>query len=131
MMKNMILAIAAASVLAAPSLAAPAPQTAAAVSREEVRIPFVNFRGIRSFHAAERDVVYLQDRSRNWYRAELIGGCIGLPWANRIGVDTRGGSSFDRFSALIVEGERCQLSSLTRSEKPEKRTKKKKRADRA
>jgi hypothetical protein len=130
MMKNMMIALAAASVLAAPSLAAPAPQNAA-VSREEVRIPFVNFGGIRSFHSEDDGIVFLQDRSRRWYRAEVIGPCRELRWANRIGVDTRGSSSFDRFAALVVGDERCQLTSLTRSEKPERRASRKKRSNRA
>jgi hypothetical protein len=123
-MKKMILAMVAAA-LAAPSAAAPA-REAPAAAREEVRIPFVNFGGVRSFHADDDDVVYLQDRSRRWYRAELIGNCFGLRWANRLGVDTRGSTSVDRFSTLIVDGERCQLSSLTRSEKPERRASKRK-----
>ncbi|HEU0099014.1 MAG TPA: DUF6491 family protein [Allosphingosinicella sp.] len=125
-MKKMILTFAVASVLAAPLSAAPAPETAAAVTREEVRIPFVNFGAIRSFHANDDEVVYLQDRRDRWYRAEVIGGCRGLPWAHRLGVDTRGSSSFDRFSTLIVDGERCQLTSLTRSGEPERRPWKKK-----
>jgi hypothetical protein len=106
---------------AVPAMASPA----RAPAGEEARIPFVNFGGIRNFEANEDDVVYLEDRRRNWYRAEVIGPCLGLRWAHRIGVDTHGSSSFDRFSALIVDGDRCQLTSLVRSEKPPKRGKKK------
>lgn len=126
-MKAMILALAAAVLPAIPSAAAPQPDAPSA-AREEVRIPFVNFGGVRSFHADDDDVVYLQDRSRRWYRAQLIGNCFGLRWANRIGVDSRGSTSVDRFSTLIVDDERCQLNSLTRSEKPERRASKKKPA---
>jgi predicted DNA-binding WGR domain protein len=126
-MTKMLLTLAAAALLAAPSAAAPS-REAPVAAREEVRIPFVNFGGVRSFHADDDDVVYLQDRSRRWYRAELIGNCLGLRWANRIGVDTRGSSTLDRFATLIVDDERCQLSSLTRSEKPERRASRKKRA---
>jgi hypothetical protein len=120
----------AAALLAAPLAAAPPHEEASggevrpeeAPRAEEARIPFANFRGgVRSFHADEVDVVYLQDRRRNWYRAELIGSCFGLPYARAVGVDTRGSSVFDRFSSLIVEGERCQLQSLTRSGRPERR----------
>jgi hypothetical protein len=109
-----------AAALAAPAVAAP-PQPA--VRGEEVRIPLPNFR-IRNFHAESRDVVFIEDRSRNWYRAEVLGPCIGLPFAQAIGIDTRGSSSFDKFSAIIVRGERCPLISLTRSEKPQKKGKK-------
>ena len=119
-MKTLILAALSAAVLAAPA-AAQAPR---ADQAEEVRIPFVRFGGIRDFRAEGRDLLYLQDRSRNWYRAELMGPCIGLPWARAIGVETRGTSSFDRFSMLIVEGERCLISSLTRVAGPPPRGKK-------
>ena len=119
------LAALAAALLCAPLAAAPpgaeAPRTEAPRA-QEARIPFANFRGgVRSFHADDVDVVYLQDRSRNWYRAELIGSCFGLPWARAVGIDTGGSSVFDRFGSLIVEGERCKLQSLTRSAKPERR----------
>jgi uncharacterized protein DUF6491 len=128
-MKKLILALAAGAVLATPSLAAPSPVGSPAVRGEEARIPFANRRGgIRSFHAEEDDVVYIQDSRRNWYRAELVGPCLGLRWAIRIGVDTRGSSSFDRGSALLVEGDRCQLISLSRSERPPRRPSKRTKA---
>jgi hypothetical protein len=124
-MRKILVPLLAAS-LAAPALAAPA-QPQSATAAQEVRIPFPSFR-IRNFHADGRNVVYLEDRSRKWYRAELIGPCDGLPFARAIGIDARGGASFDKFSAIIVDGDRCQLTSLTRSEKPQK-GKSKKRAD--
>jgi hypothetical protein len=120
-MKHILIPIIAAA-LAAPGLAAP-PQHADAVRAEEVRIPFPGLR-IRNFRADSRDVVYLEDQRRNWYRAEVIGPCLDLPFAQAIGIDTRGSSSFDRFSAIVVRGERCPLLSLTRAEKPEKRARK-------
>lgn len=118
MTRNLIALLAAAA--ATPALAAPAADAPARVQAEQASIPFAGFR-IRNFHADEDDVVYLEDRGRRWYRAELIGPCREIRWARAIGIDTRGSSSFDRFSALIVDGQRCQLSSLTPSEKPARR----------
>jgi hypothetical protein len=120
-MKTLLLPILAAA-LAAPAFAAPPPHTEA-VRSEEVRIPFPRFR-LRDFRADSRDVVFLEDRNRNWYRAQVMGPCLDLPFAQAIGIDTRGSASFDRFSAIVVGGERCQLVSLTRSGKPQKRAKK-------
>ncbi|HEY0148319.1 MAG TPA: DUF6491 family protein [Allosphingosinicella sp.] len=116
-----------AACLAAPAIAAPADSHGLkpVVEAEQARIPFPGFR-IRNFRAEGRDTVYLQDQSRNWYRADVIGPCLDLPFAQAIGIDTRGSSSFDRFSAIIVGGERCPLYSLTRSAEPQKKRKAKK-----
>jgi hypothetical protein len=115
-MKKTLLALVAAS-LAAPAFAAP-PPAPLSQNAEEVRIPFARFGGIRDFEADGYDAVYLQDRGRRWYHAELAGRCRELPWAFGIGVDTRGSATFDRFSSLIVGHDRCQLLSLTRSGPP-------------
>ncbi len=119
-MNKIILALAAGAVLAVPAASKPRP--APPIAGEEAEIPFAQLRGgIRSFHADDHDTVYLQDRRRDWYRAEVAGACIALPWAHRIGVDSRFGSTFQRGSALIVEGDRCIVTSLVRSEKPVRR----------
>jgi Family of unknown function (DUF6491) len=112
--------LAAAAAIAAPALAAPPPP-----EPEQVSIPFASHpRAIRNFEAPSDDVVYLEDRQRRWYRAE-VGYCFGLRWATAIGYDTRGGLSLDSFGAILVDGERCPILSLTRSEGPPRRLKKK------
>jgi len=122
-MKAFLLALAAASALAAPLSASPAP----APRPDEVSIPFVRFGGIWNFEARGEDTLYIQDRSRNWYKAELFGPCTGLDFAQRIGVDTRFGTSFDRFSTILVDGRRCPLQSVTRSGPPPAKAKAPKR----
>src|SRR4051794_10414879 len=118
-MRMIRLALAAAAALAAPLAATqsrPAPPPAAAGAAGS--IPFVHCGGIWNFEAQDDDVAYLQDRSRNWYRAQLNGRCLDISWANAIGVDTRGSPNFDRFSYLIVGHDRCPIQSLTRSGPP-------------
>ena len=88
---------------------------------EEASIPFVNFGSIRNFRAIDRDTVYFQDLRRRWYRGEVIGPCSDLPFAQAIGVETRGVDRLDRFSTILVRGDRCQLTSLVRSEEPPSR----------
>jgi hypothetical protein len=120
-MKTAFLASLMLAASASASAVASTPDKAESAKTVEVRIPFANFGGIRNFDAVEEDVVYIQDRRRNWYRAQLYGPCIGLRNAIGIGVDTRGSSSFDRFSTLVVGHERCAIHSLVRTEKPERR----------
>jgi hypothetical protein len=92
---------------------------------EEVSIPFANHYGaIRNFEATSDDVLYLQDRQKRWYRAEIGGPCFNLRFATAIGYDTRGSLSLDRFSHIIVGRDRCPIVSLTRSDGPPRKAKK-------
>ena len=117
-MKTLLLPLLAAA-LAAPAVAAPAHRP------EQASIPFANHaRAIRDFEAPSDDIVYLQDRRRRWYRAD-VGPCFGLKWAQAIGYDTRGGINLDSFGAILVEGRRCPIVSLTHSEGPPRRSSKK------
>jgi len=100
----------------APALAAP-PQ-----ADREVRIPFIQFGAIRGFRADGDRVVYLRGNRRIWYRAELNGPCFNLPFALRVGLDTRFSSTLDRSSSLLVEGERCQIASLVQADPPHRRS---------
>jgi hypothetical protein len=125
MMKKIAILFAAAgfAAAAAPALPMPVQEHHSTLGEREVSIPFVSFRNVRDFHAVGKDVVYLQDRSRNWYRATLAFPCFDLPWVHRIGIDTRGSNSVDQFSSLIVGGERCRIASLVRSGPPPKKAK--------
>jgi hypothetical protein len=116
MMKKILLAVLALAA-AAPVAAA---QPADAPVEQEASIPFFRYSRLASFTPIDDDTVYLRSGGR-WYRAELFGPCFNLPWATSIGVDTRGSSSLDRFSTLIVGGDRCRIESLVRSEAPPRR----------
>jgi hypothetical protein len=121
-MKTILLPLIAAA--AAPAFASPAPSRA-----PEVSIPFATHaRSIRNFEAPSDDVLYLEDRRRRWYRAEIGGPCFGLRWATTIGYDTRGRLSLDQGSRILVDGNRCPIVSITRSEGPPRKMKKAKRA---
>lgn len=111
-MKHAILVLACAAT-AVPAIAAPAPPAA-----EQARIPFPRYGGVRNFRTVGDGVVYLQDARRAWYRAELAGPCQGLRWARRIGLDTRFGTMLERGSTLIIDGDRCTVTSLVRSDAP-------------
>lgn len=88
---------------------------------EEARIPFPSLGGVRNFRTVGEDTVYFQDRRRNWYRATIAGSCFGLHSAIRIGLDTRYSSTLDNTAVLIVDGQRCPIHSLVRSDPPPRR----------
>jgi hypothetical protein len=103
----------AASVPAAP---APAP---------EAQIPFAKT-NIWNWQVVDDKTVLIQDQGRRWYKATLYGTCINLPFAERIGFDSSPDGTFDKFSAILVRGERCPLKSLVETSAPPKKAKAKK-----
>lgn len=111
-----------ASILTAAAVAASAMVGAAqAAPTAQASIPFVNHGGIRDWRALDRDTLYVQDSRRNWYRAEMLGPCLDLPFAHAIGFETRGIDRFDKFSNVVVGRQRCAVQSLVRSEPPPSR----------
>ncbi len=119
-MKRILLPLAAAAGAlagAAPAAADP-PRVDVA---EEARIPFLHIGRIRTFRAIDQDTLYVRAQRRQWYRLETMGPCPNLPWAHVIGVDTHSGTTVDRFSTLLVEGDRCALRSVVRSGEPPRR----------
>lgn len=110
--------------LGAAFLAGAAMPAAAEFKPIEMSIPFVSHGGIRDWRAIDRDTLYVQDIHRNWYRAELMTNCFDLPYAEAIGFEARGTDRFDRFSSVIVRGQRCPLQSFVASGPPPKKAKK-------
>ncbi len=108
-----------------PAFAKPAPWPKLGV---EARINFPNFGAINNFEADSDRGIWLEDRNRRWYYAELFGPCHGLNFAQAIGFDTRDSASFDKFSSIIVDGQDCKLATLVTAEKPLSRKERKKLA---
>jgi hypothetical protein len=115
--------LAAGLMMAAPLGASASAAPSAPPADQEVRIPFVQFGGVRSFRAVSDQVVYLEGRrSREWYRATMNGPCFNLAYALSIGIDTRfNGNTLDNSSRLLVDGDSCPILSLVRSDPPPRR----------
>lgn len=126
MMKQFVLAPLLAIALAgSPVLAATnAKQPSAAA------IPFANHGGIRDWVAEGDRTLYVQDNFRKWYRATLFAPAFDLPFAQAIGFDTRPMGTLDRWSAVIVRGQRYPISSFERVEAPPRRKAKEKASQR-
>lgn len=123
MMKSFVFAALPVALLGAGAQA----QTAAPEAGKPATIPFIRFNAIEDFEADSDKGVYLQDRARHWYYATVIGPCTGLPFATRIGVDTRfAGDTLDSTGTLLVDGDRCKIDRLVTSGPPPQRTKHKK-----
>ena len=120
-MKRFLVLAAAAASFGSPAVAAPAPAV------PEARLVFPNNATIRTFEAVSNDVVYIQGRNRQWYRATLFGPCFGLRFALGIGIANRGLNVLERGSDLLVEGQRCKIMSFVKSGPPPKDEKRRRR----
>ncbi len=122
-------ALASSAVLATPRSEDPPPSAASGVAapaaESEAQIHFAN-RNIWNWLVVDEKTVLIQDQGRRWYKATLFGTCISLPFAERLAFDSNPSGSFDKFSAILVRGQRCPLSSLVKTTAPPKKTKPKK-----
>lgn len=125
MTRTLILAALAAATLATPALARKPTGWPADQIGQETSIPFIGTVGLYNFEPDSDRGVWLQDQRRYWYYARIAGPCTGLGYTSRIAVDTRfGGSRLDRTGHLLVDGDRCQIDSLTKSAGPPPKVKK-------
>lgn len=83
-----------------------------------VSIPFASTGGIDEWHADGDKSIFLRSRSKDWYKAELAAPCAGLEYATQIGYVSESDGSFDSSSAVLVDGQRCQLVKLEKSAAP-------------
>jgi hypothetical protein len=89
---------------------------------EEDAVPFVRSAGIHDWKADGDRGLYIQGINGRWYHARTLGRCGRLATAVSLGFETRGLDELDRHGAILAEGWRCALSSVTRSARPPARS---------
>jgi hypothetical protein len=94
----------------------------AAAPAPEAQIAFAK-RNIWNWQVVDDQTVLIQDQGRRWYKATLFSRCIDLPFADRIAFDSSPSGTFDKFSAILVRGQRCPLKSLIETSAPPKKVK--------
>jgi len=97
-----------------PALAANMPAHSPATRSPAASIPFANHHGVRDWVAAGNQTIYFQDATRHWYRATLFAPSTDLPFAQAIGFDTGPVGTLDRWSTVIIHGQRYPLRSFER-----------------
>ena len=102
---------------------APVPPAASAPTpAREAEIPFAD-KTIWNWQVVDDSTVLIQDRGRKWYKATLLGHCINLSVADKLGFESNPSGTFDKFSSIRVGGERCPLKSLVETSAPPKKSK--------
>jgi Family of unknown function (DUF6491) len=127
-MLGTLVAAAASVAPAADNPPPPAASTAAAapLPAPEVQIPFART-NLWNWQVLDDQTLLIQDQNRRWYKATLFGRCINLPFVgDRIAFDSNPSGTFDKFSAILVRGQRCPLTSLVATTPPPKKQKAKK-----
>ncbi len=75
-------------------------------------IPFANLGNIRNWRSDRANELYVESQNRKWYRITFWSPCEQLPFAIRIAFVTDTLGSLDKFSSILVDGERCWFKSF-------------------
>jgi hypothetical protein len=84
----------------------------------ETAIPFINSISNVEWEAASNDSLYLRGGKGEWYFVRTANRCNRLLAARAIGFDTSALGQLDRNSAIMVQGVRCPVASIVRSDGP-------------
>jgi hypothetical protein len=107
------IAAAAAALLAGCATAAPTQMASG-----ETVIPFVSSIRNVEWKAASDEAAYVRGGKGEWYLVRTTNRCTRLLSSTGLGFETSALNQLDRYGALLVEGQRCPVASITRSEKP-------------
>lgn len=107
------------ALLIAPVLSANAATKSTTAQNNWVSIPFVNYGNIQDWRAVGRKAILIASSRRHWYKATFYSPCIDLPYALRVGFVTGPVGSLDKFSSILVHGQRCWFKSLKEVPSPQ------------
>ncbi|HLL31199.1 MAG TPA: DUF6491 family protein [Allosphingosinicella sp.] len=104
--------------------AAGAPGAAKEASGETV-IPFMSSLNAIEWKAASDDSLYLRGPRGDWYFVRTMNRCNRLRSSSAIGFQTSPRDQLDRHGAIVVEGVRCPIESIVRSDGPPRKARRK------
>jgi hypothetical protein len=110
---------------AAAALAGCAAGASAEETAGETAIPFVSSIGSVEWKRAADDAVYIRGGNGEWYLVRTTNRCTRLRSALALGFHTSALDQLDRHGALLVQGQRCPVASITRSGEPPKKARRK------
>jgi Family of unknown function (DUF6491) len=110
--------------LAMLSILAGSAAAAAGLAAEETVIPFVSSIGSVEWKAASDKALYVRGGNGSWYFVRTTNRCTRLRAALAIGFETSALDQLDRHGAILVQGQRCPVASVTRSDGPPKKARK-------
>ena len=111
-----IIGLGAAAMLAACATAAPREEASG-----ETVIPFISSLSSIEWKPASDQAAYVRGGRGEWYLVRTTNRCTRLRSATALGFDISAQDQLDRYGALLVQGQRCPVASITRSGEPPKR----------
>ena len=99
-------------------LAAAATPAGAKETAGETVIPFMSSLNAVEWKAASDDSLYLRGPRGDWYFIRTMNRCSRLRSSAGIGFQTSPRDQLDRHGAILVQGVRCPVESITRSDGP-------------
>jgi hypothetical protein len=112
-----------ASVMYGLAIAACTTSTSPRDQGSETYIPFANHGGVLDWHVVDDTTLLIQDIHGQWYVAKVIGPAFTLPSTEHLGFVTEPSGTLEKFSAIIVRGQRFPIISLTLTDPPAAKTK--------
>lgn len=88
---------------------------------DETSIPFISSLGSVEWKAASDDSAYVRGGNGRWYLVRTTNRCTRLLSSLALGFETSAGNQLDRHGALLVQGQRCPVASITPSGEPPKK----------
>jgi hypothetical protein len=110
--------------LAMISILAGSAAAAAPEAPEETVIPFMSSLRSVEWKAASDKALYVRGANGSWYFVRTANRCTRLRASRAIGFHTSALDQLDRHGAILVQGQRCPIASITRSEGPPKKARK-------
>jgi hypothetical protein len=95
-----------------------APAAARHSSDGETVIPFMSSLNAVEWKAASNDSLYFRGPKGDWYLVRTMNRCSRLRSSPGIGFETSALDQLDRHGAILVQGVRCPIESITRSDGP-------------
>jgi hypothetical protein len=103
------------SLLALAAAGAPA---IAGEASDEIVIPFMSSLNAIEWRAASNDSLYLRGPRGDWFFVRTMNRCDRLRSSPGIGFQTSARDQLDRHGAILVQGVRCPIESIARSDGP-------------
>lgn len=94
-------------------------------AEQPMSIPFADLGNIRDWTADSTMALYVQSQNRKWYKISFWSPCHELPFAVSIAFVTGPLGSLDKYSSILVDGERCWFRTFEPATPPASETKKK------